>query len=256
VVRILVILADVFLLVTPPAQRDRRISHHHQSEFRVIVSRVVSNEYPRIVAGAGRCRPAGRGGGAVRVRVCRDSTDLYFATCLTELQSVQYDAVHQRVALLTAVFALDVLFQRVELRGERRSDSENLCSARRARLDLTESASSVMILPPSERMCAFRLVVHDRILELAGEAACREETFLRKKLSWELVLCLRCRSLVDDCAKRVVAVVHDVAAPDDAPREPRLVKTILRVQKGRRKRSGDLTHTQLARSDVAQLGLM
>ncbi len=36
VVRILVILADVFLLVAPPAQRDlRRISHHHQSEFRV-----------------------------------------------------------------------------------------------------------------------------------------------------------------------------------------------------------------------------
>lgn len=80
VVRILVILADVFLLVTPPAQRDRRISHHHQSEFRVIVSRVVSNEYPRIVAGAGRCRPAGRGGGAVCVRVCRDSTDLFATT--------------------------------------------------------------------------------------------------------------------------------------------------------------------------------
>jgi hypothetical protein len=36
VVRILVILADVFLLEAPPAQRDlRRISHHHQSEFRV-----------------------------------------------------------------------------------------------------------------------------------------------------------------------------------------------------------------------------
>ena len=105
-------------------------------------------------------------------------------------------------------------------------------------------------------MRALCLVVHGSILELAGEAACREVTLLRHKLSWQLVLRLRCRPLVDDGAKRVVAVVHDVAAPDDAPREPRLVRTILRFLKGRRKRSGDLAHTQLARSDVAQLGLM
>ena len=71
VVRILVILADVFLLVAPPAQRDRRIS-----AITISLSFVSNVWYPRIVAGAGagRCRPAGRGGGAVRVHVCRDST--------------------------------------------------------------------------------------------------------------------------------------------------------------------------------------